>query len=79
MEEWLPIEEIEKRYPMQWLVLEHVKSDNMQHVLGGVVVYHGEKDDGFFEALGNAKGERASRYTGPVRWKSRIDDDEPGL
>jgi hypothetical protein len=52
MSEYLTMEEIKKRFPDEWVLLEDPEKDNTLKVLGGILVEHGEDDK---EILGRAK------------------------
>jgi hypothetical protein len=65
MSEIMTIEELYKRFPSEWVLIDEVQADEHYQVLGGRVVYHGRERDEIYNKGGefNLKG-FAIRYTG---------------
>ena len=50
MDEILTIEEINQRYPDQWVLIGDPKTDESIEVLGGKVLFHGKSRQEMYEA-----------------------------
>lgn len=67
-EEYLTIQQVEAKYPQQWVVLNHLKIDRHGHAAGGVVVAHGTDKEGVYGVMNTIPPPRelAAFYTGPL-------------
>lgn len=67
MIETLTIEEIEARYPRQWVLLDHVRKKPGPQVLGGRVLFHSPNPDDVYEKASEVGLEKhlAIHRTGP--------------
>jgi hypothetical protein len=67
MEEVLPIEEIENRYPSEWVLLADPEVDEHLRVLRGRVVLHSkDRDEVDREAIRLRLKSSAFHYTGEI-------------
>jgi hypothetical protein len=66
MDEILTREEIEKRYPNEWVMIEDPEVDEHNEVLRGKVIFHHPDRLTAYQALFKSKAKRcASLFTGP--------------
>jgi len=67
MDEILTREEIEKRYPNEWVMIEDPEVDEHNEVLGGKVISHHPDRATAYQALAKSKAKSfTSLITGPV-------------
>jgi hypothetical protein len=67
MDEILTREEIEKRYPNEWVMIEDPDLDEQNEVVRGRVIAHSPDRLTAYQALFKSKAKRcASLFTGPV-------------
>ena len=66
MDEILTREEIEKRYPNEWVMIEDPEVDEHNEVLGGKVIAHSPDRLAAYQVLLKSKARRcASLFAGP--------------
>lgn len=65
MDETLTIDEIYKRFPSEWVLIDEVQTDEHYQVLGGRVLYHGKERNEAYSKVREFDLKRfAVRYTG---------------
>ncbi|MEX1095616.1 MAG: hypothetical protein WED34_06170 [Planctomycetales bacterium] len=68
MNEILTIDEIDERYPDEWVLLDDPQVDESQEVVGGKVIFHGKDRNAMYRAAQAVPTPRnlATHYTGEI-------------
>lgn len=68
MSEKLTIDEINQRYPDEWVLIGDPETDKSLEVLSGKVVYHGKDREGMYQAAKALPSPKriATHYTGEL-------------
>ena len=67
MEEYLTIEEINKRFRSEWVLIENPKTNRKLDVLGGRVRLHSKERDRLYKDAAKLRLKRSAVfYTGPI-------------
>jgi hypothetical protein len=73
MEEILTIEQIEARFPSEWVLIGEPRTDERQHLMEGKVLFHAEDRDEVDRKLLELRPSRfALRYFGTMPENSAI-------
>ena len=73
MDEVLTIEEIEARFPSEWVLIGEPRTDEQQHLIDGKVLFHAEDRDEVDRKLLELRPSRfALRYFGTMAEDSAI-------
>lgn len=63
----MTIQEIKKKYPQEWVLVEYDNLDNNLTVSGGRVLAHSSNKDDIYKRLSQTFGKNVSiEYTGPI-------------
>lgn len=52
MSEFLSVDQVQAKYPKEWVLLGDVRRDDRNQVVGGIVLFHGPgREDMYLEAV----------------------------